>query len=573
MPPIFDRSFAAVFAIIALLAASPATTFGQNPELRYQAAAGQQFAYDIEITIDSPTKVTTLKGLARYTVNSANADQLNLTYRGGLNESSKGKATGGGGRGPFGPGFGPFGPGFRGPPDPFSRPAFAGKVQTTNRITLNTRGGVVAMEGDSQLPYLLGNVSLLPFEVLPPGNERQWKYDTGISIETKNENTDRFGPFGRAGRFGPFGPFGQEEDKKSQSGEEAADYSIQSQDDQKVSIKKTYRLKTPPVREEPGLEITGEGTWVFNRKDQLPESMDFKQKLLISEPNTQTTVPISISYRRLSAEAIAKMDQEAQQRLKEMEQKAAAEKQKAEAPLTPDEKRNALTSLSSGDSKKIGEALAFLRGKSLKEPDSEVAAAIETLLAHQNPKTKEDAKATLRKWSPEFNRKLKLNEAYAERSPVESTDREVNSLTPLYVGQIIQFQDHGSFWYAGEVLELLSDGKVRIRGRGFGARESTVARRNIQLAPDEVDQPHKPPTASPTTATSTSAATGSTRTWTDASGEHKIEATYLGVADGKVKLKKSDGKEIAVPLDKLSADDQKLVEKLQAAKKSPNPFE
>jgi hypothetical protein len=62
------------------------------------------------------------------------------------------------------------------------------------------------------------------------------------------------------------------------------------------------------------------------------------------------------------------------------------------------------------------------------------------------------------------------------------------------------------------------------------------------------------------------------RIWTDTTGEFKIEATYLGLADGKVKLKKADGKEIAVPLDKLSKDDQQLVQQLQV-KKSANPFE
>ena len=52
------------------------------------------------------------------------------------------------------------------------------------------------------------------------------------------------------------------------------------------------------------------------------------------------------------------------------------------------------------------------------------------------------------------------------------------------------------------------------------------------------------------------------------------EAVYLGVADGKVKLKRTDGKEIAIPLEKLSEADQQHVKKLQeAVKKSANPFE
>src|SRR5712691_9015066 len=176
-----------VVPLLVLLLVGADEVLAQAKSLRYQSKPGQQLAYEIEITVDLPDKVTSYKGVTRYTVDASSAEQLQLTYRGGLNESSKAKAAaaGGGPRGPGGPrGFGPRGPGRPGggPPDFFSKPAFAGKTQTTNRITLTTRGGVVAMEGDSQLPYLLGNVSLLPFEVLPSDNEREWTYDTGISI-------------------------------------------------------------------------------------------------------------------------------------------------------------------------------------------------------------------------------------------------------------------------------------------------------------------------------------------------------------------------------------------------------
>ena len=51
------------------------------------------------------------------------------------------------------------------------------------------------------------------------------------------------------------------------------------------------------------------------------------------------------------------------------------------------------------------------------------------------------------------------------------------------------------------------------------------------------------------------------RTWTDSSGEHKICATFQGVEDGKVQLKKADGKILHVPLEKLSEADQAWVEK------------
>lgn len=533
---------------------------GQQSDLRYGPKAGESFGYEIEINVDSNARITTFKGLARYTVSAVTGEQISLAYVGGLSESSKAKpAPAGSGRFPAGFG-GPRGfgdpPGFPGPPGFFGRQEFAGKHPgTRNQITLTPTGGVLAMEGDSQLPYLLGNVSLIPFEVLPSAREREWKYDAGVAIQQKDGNNRL-----------PFGPFAQQPNQQ-QAGQEVTDYAIQSEDAQKITVKKSYRLSTPQVQGKPAFNLSGSGTWVFNRQLRMSESLDFKQQLVIVDGQDQMTVPISITYRRLTAEAIAKLDQEAQQRQKEREQKMAAAKQQAEAPLTSQEKQNALASLISGDSSKLDAAFKLLRGKSPKEPDPEIASAVESLLTHPNPKVQEDAKATLLKWSPGFAKRHKLNEAYAGHMPVESTEREVNSATPLYIGQILQFQEHGSFWFAGEVLELLPDGKVKIRKRGFAPRELTLLRRNLQLAPDEVAQPRKPATAV------TSTASASTRTWTDATGEHKIEAAYLVLTDGKVKMQRTDGKEIAVPLDKLSQDDQQYVQKLQSAKKTRSPFE
>ncbi len=53
------------------------------------------------------------------------------------------------------------------------------------------------------------------------------------------------------------------------------------------------------------------------------------------------------------------------------------------------------------------------------------------------------------------------------------------------------------------------------------------------------------------------------RQWLDASGQHSTDACYLGYRDGDVQLRRADGKEIAVPLNKLSPQDQAFVRLLQ----------
>ena len=50
------------------------------------------------------------------------------------------------------------------------------------------------------------------------------------------------------------------------------------------------------------------------------------------------------------------------------------------------------------------------------------------------------------------------------------------------------------------------------------------------------------------------------RTWKDASGSYQVEAEFVEVQDGAVKLRKSDGTTVLVPLALLSASDQQYVE-------------
>jgi hypothetical protein len=49
------------------------------------------------------------------------------------------------------------------------------------------------------------------------------------------------------------------------------------------------------------------------------------------------------------------------------------------------------------------------------------------------------------------------------------------------------------------------------------------------------------------------------REWADVTGRYKVEATFVGFKDGKVRLKKPSGDMVAVPLVKLREEDQKFV--------------
>jgi len=535
----------------------------QAQSLRYDWTVNQKFSYRFEITVDEDDATTSYKGMTNYVVEAAAPEQSRVSYRGGLTESKAVKRSNQG-QGGFGPPFGgPFGGRFGGPPgipSPFSRPAFAGKTQTTNRITITPRGKVLAMEGDSQLPYLLGNLSLIPFEWLPEGAERDWTLDAGVSISEQDED--------RRHRFGPFDPFGGNENKTVQAASEITRYSIQSTSGSLVKISRSYNLSMPQAGDKPAFTMTGTGTWTFDQKDHVPQALDMSYQLTVKEGNTSTTVPISVKYTRISPDELARMEAAAKQEAETRAKEAAEAKARAEAPLTSDEKRAALGSLASGDSGKITKTLAELAAKTPKDADPEIVAAIEKLLASKDKAVADRANDAMSKWSPAYQRRKSLAKAYQGPGALDSTDLVVESTTPLYVGQLVQAQrkNYGPFWRAAQVQELLADGTVKLGFLTWGeVRDSeVVTRRNIQLAPPELEQPVKPPAAA-----MAAPATSPLRTWSDASGRFQIEAAFVGVVDGKVNLRRADNRVIAVPLEKLSAADQAYVQQQQQAE---NPF-
>ncbi|QDS86625.1 hypothetical protein EC9_07980 [Rosistilla ulvae] len=541
----------------ATIAAATPENLSAEP-LRYAPEPGSRFAYRFEIVVDGDDETITYKGVTKYTVNAAKDDQLRLTYHGGLSESKKFKGR----QVPFGRRLGP--PSI---PRPFSRPTFAGKVTTTNQITLSSRGEVLAMTGDSQLPYLLGNVSLMPFETLPEEETQAWTNDSGVSI-TKNEPSGRMG-----GRFGPLDPFGRGDSgpKDVRAAGEVTKYAITGQQDGRVQISKSYQLTMPVNDKKQTYEMTGSGSWTFDRSTALPDAIDIQYTLTVNDGNTTVTVPIHVKYDRISSEALDRMEAEAKRIAEERAMAAKQAKEEAERPLTEEELAAAIADLRSGDDKRIQAQLEALAKKSVADPSPKVAAAIEAHIEHEDKKLRSAAQSALMRWAPDYKVVQDLKKAYRGFGTVKSTDREVDALTPLYVGQIVQFQEHGSFWFPGEIVSLNADKSVVVRRRAGSSRKVTVKRRNIQLAPEQLPQPNEP--ASAPDAPMTAEGTSPVRTWSDATGRFKIEANLLRVENGGAVLKRTDGREVTVPVKKLSSADQAYLNDWEAALHAENPFE
>jgi hypothetical protein len=466
------------------LAILPVVSVSRAEAPRYRWQPNQQFAYDVQVTADLPDKVETLSGRIVYRVRST-GEPLKISYQGGLAKSAKNKPSASSRPGPFGP------PGFFAPPPPgpFDRPVnpFQGLTQTSNEITLTSQGEVQAMEGSSQLPYLLGNLSLLVFEPLPESDQPSWKVESGVTIAQKAERSRGFGPFGD-----PFFRPGNDKDK-TRAGEDSTSFTLNKEMGQLVSYQKTYRLHSPG--DEATITIDGNGTWTFNRQLGMSESLDFNQKISIQRENVSLAIPVTVKYRRMSDEEWAKLEQERMAaetaKREEAERKAAEAKAKADAPIAGAERQQVLATLASGGAN-LEATLKMLAGKTPRS-DEELAKAIERYTNHPQSPVRDLARKALAAFSPAYKGTHDLNLAYQGNRAVKQLGLWVSYDTPLPAGLIVAANRFGyaeDEYFPAEVIGPVGDsGLVKVKYLGGGSFTEERLREDMFLPPPEVDQP------------------------------------------------------------------------------------
>lgn len=485
-----QKRFSVVWLMI--IACLPA----EAAELHYQIQPQQIVPYQVDITVKTPTTVETMSGLIAFTGKAVNDKSCTVVFVGNLSQQTK-YTDNRGQRSRFGirRGMPPL-PGFMG-----QGVSFGGLFRTTNTLVIGHQGDIQSLTGQSQLPWLLGNLSLLPFEALPPDERQEWEVDSGISVTEQEES-----PF-----FG--GPF-RGNTRVKVGGKESSKYKILSDDGKLVTIQKTYHLISPAAsKEDEATEINGTGTFVFNREWNCSESLKMEQTLVVTKEASNINLPMTIAFHRVPQE-----DWDAQEaRLAELQ--ANARKASAERQAKQDA------------------AAKEAAGKKLS------AEAKAEIMRDLNAKHWPDVQDQLQK--------LKRFEPHPDDFDIAMRVKEL--------------QDHkvvGVFLKARELWKRL---------------EPIVAAGQKSKAMAKADASN--PFATPEEKQAGDAAV--LRKWSDASGLFQVEAVFLKFEDDNILLKRSDGKEIRVPLDQLSEADrefaatlkQKATEKPEPSAAPKNPFE
>ncbi|MBN1912185.1 MAG: hypothetical protein JW818_20865, partial [Pirellulales bacterium] len=470
---------------------------------------------------------------------------------------------------------------------------YRGLGRTINKFSITPRGEVRVAEGDSQLPYLIGNLSMLIFEPLPETDKNSWTV-SGASSVYEEEDNPRFGhPM-----FRNRGPV------KTTKADESTSFTLLETKGDLATYQKTYSLNVPGDDET--TTINSKGRWTFNQTLGLPESLDLEHRMNIKEENVTIEIPVKIKYHRLSSEEFAdferKQKEEQERRKLEHEQRMAELKK----PLGDTERQDLATKLQGGSMHELMSPLIQLSHRG-EVNDAEIAKAIRPLLNHPEFMVRNMAAEALKNVSPEFRRIHSIYEDYSRPMPLDNMGPPVTDKTKLAPGMFVANQEH-SRWYPKRVTRVLADGRVEVQD-AHGHRTETFARSDLRQAPAELNQflsGTPAPAAAPsnsaapsrrTTPRSNSYATqmrnrtaqpaapaptappmnnadDEYRTWTDDTGSFAVVAQFVSSDQKNVQLRrKNNGKIFTVPLDRLSKVDRQWLQQHQQKPQGDNPFE
>ncbi len=179
-------------------------------------------------------------------------------------------------------------------------PSFSG-IPVPSTIEMDWVGHVRQHSGGSQLPLLLGDVGLFLIHELPEDNREAWETTGGCTIEESADERP-FGMFSPRIPRGPFGPGGLRQNTRQRQATERSRYSRSASVGDVVTLTRRYELKVDAAGNAPGLHLTGEGQIPFDVKNGYPRGATFNGSLTIQSGNTQTKVPIQVSYTLLEGE-------------------------------------------------------------------------------------------------------------------------------------------------------------------------------------------------------------------------------------------------------------------------------
>lgn len=382
------------------------------PKLRYDWKSGSTVAYEVSITADRPDAEDKLSGVITFTVKSAGDEQLEITYTGSLGRKETPKPGSQSSSGPRRPG--PPSRSTGGPRGFLGSTTMTGLTWQTNELRLTKTGDFLSLKGSSHLPYLLGNLSLLPFENLSAEPKNAWEHGSGATISETGDRSRVPGPPG----------FRNDEDKnkKVTAGGEVVRYAVERREGSKVTLRRTSELTSAATEgKAPKFTLKFDGKVEFDADRGVTTSSESKGKLTLQGDNVTIDVPLIVKLRLLSDEERQQIEQDKKDQIAKAKQQQEDATAKLKQPLTEEERADIIAKLKGTNIAFIGQTLQMLAKREPAPEDQAIAVAIKPHLESKFPVIRGWAEGTWKTWSKLVDDKDTAN-SDKDKPKVEATN-------------------------------------------------------------------------------------------------------------------------------------------------------
>lgn len=553
-----------LLSIVAANAAQP---------VRFSGQVGQSVTYNFKIQVGTGNDAGNYPGQIVYSVKSATPELIQLNVNGNLHGVHSTPIFIRTGRGS-------------------SLPTLESVNCRSTLLGISPLGEVKVSQKDEPLGLLLGTLGQLAIAPLPPPDaqpldpkmKRVNAADAAVTWSAKNVLTvaQNRNPFGFSSDFARRAGIDNQELSVAN---ESWKYVAHPAENDRVRVDHQYELTSQHL--DPPMKMQGDGTAVFDAADGFFESLQINRVLFVSRDGVEVKLPVSVSVVR---ETIQERDARV----------AAAARIQADnaRPLTDEERKELIAALATGASAfDANRALHALIQKTPRH-DPIIAKALLARADAAEGASRMVFYSAAGRFDESIKHIAKDREDYSRGNfPVGRTGEVVTSTSRLKVGQVLAAsrEPHTGF-VAVEVVDILAGNTVSVRPVGGSGRVEQKPVRSLRYPPDTVIQSvgtnpvrrstrefsrreaamSGPPTDAPVkeAVDAELPETNATRTWSDQSGLHKIEASFIELRGDKVRLESKDGKLIEVPLASLSKADADMATEFDKAKAEPvNPFQ
>lgn len=347
---------------------------GAQEPLCYRGTPGQAWQYLVSIEVEQPEVVETWEGLLTYKVQKVGPNGIEFSCADQLSHSARWSK-----------------PGPPIPPPPFFGKRVPLPLGTREEVTIvvSPTGRLVQGKSVEPLPYLLGYKQMVVFEPLPQQERTDWVEEQKIDVVVTADLGPVFGPFfvGQATR-----------ELTRLAATERSEYQIQPAGPEGVVIeKKTSLVTDQKVADRPQFELTGGGSFTFDKSQGKIRELDFRYELVKNEELRSVRHRMKVSAKLLTPEEVAEWQKKHEERLAAAKARAA-ELQKP-IPLGAGEKEQLLEELRSGDTSRQRKALQRLARAERQEPADPVCQAILPLIQANDVFIRQQALRALRVWA------------------------------------------------------------------------------------------------------------------------------------------------------------------------------